>query len=492
MRLLETWVATPLAGAAGWTLLHSLWEGAIIAAALAAALVTVRSARARYAAACVAMLMMLGGFGLILVRMMPEASHGARPATTPTFPAWNVQTGIDAPGPSNPGLAAIAPWLALFWLVGVCIFYLGHAASWISVCRMRRRGVCFASEHWRKRMAGLSAQLRLSRPVRLLESCLVDAPMVLGHFRPIILMPIGLLAGLPAGQIEAILLHELAHIRRYDYLVNVLQRSVEGLLFYHPAVWWMSRVIRAERENCCDDVVVAMSGNAHEYAVALATLEQNRWSGREPAVAATGGNLVKRIRRLLYPQSPNGAWTPLFAAVILMTIAAVALAGWQAAPAQSSGAAQQQTERSGRSPYVNWLNEDVVYIIDDKERAAFEKLTTDEERNKFIEQFWLRRETRATSADKVKEEHYRRIAYANEHFRGPSGRSGWKTDRGHMYILYGPPDELESHPKAGAQTSYPFEAWKYRHVEGIGDDLFFKFIDPTGTGDYRLAPSNGR
>ena len=118
-------------------------------------------------------------------------------------------------------------------------------------------------------------------------------------------MPVGLLTGLPREQIEAILLHELAHIRRCDYLVNVLQRSVEGLLFYHPAVWWISRVIRAERENCCDDVVVATSGNAHEYAVALAALEENRWSGREPAVAATGGNLVKRIRRLLYPQRPQ-------------------------------------------------------------------------------------------------------------------------------------------------------------------------------------------
>ena len=422
MRLLETWVATPLAGAAGWTLMHSLWEGAIIAAALAVALGTVRSPRARYAAACAAMLIMLGGFGLTLVRMMPEARSG-RSAVAPAFPAWNVPTDVDAYGPSNPGLAAVAPWLAPFWLAGVCIFYLGHAVGWISVSRMRRRGVCCTADEWQKRLARLSAQLRLSRPVRLLESCLVNGPMVLGHFRPVILMPIGLLAGLPAGQIEAILLHELAHIRRYDYLVNVLQRLVEGLLFYHPAVWWMSRVIRTERENCCDDVVVAMSGDAQEYAVALATLEQNRWSGREPAVAATGGSLVKRIRRLLYPQSPNGVWTPLSAAVILMTIAALTLAGWQAAPAHQSSADGLQN-RTVKSPYVKWLNEDVVYIIDDKERAVFEKLTTEEERNKFIEQFWQRRETPGASADKVKEEHYHRIAHANRYFRTESGGPG--------------------------------------------------------------------
>jgi GWxTD domain-containing protein len=262
-------------------------------------------------------------------------------------------------------------------------------------------------------------------------------------------------------------------------------------MFYHPAIWWMSRVVRTERENCCDDVVVDMSGNAHEYAEALATLEQNRWSGREPAVAATGGSLVKRIRRLLYPQSPNGAWTPLFAAVILMAIAAVTLAGWQAAPAQQSAdAAQKQSERAV-TPYVKWLNEDVVYIIDDKERATFERLATDEERNKFIEQFWLRRVTPGSSDNKVKEEHYRRIAHANRYFRTASGGPGWQTDRGHMWIVYGPPDEIESHPSGETRTPYPFEDWKYYHVAGIGDNLFVKFVDRTRTGDFRVAPGNG-
>ena len=110
---------------------------------------------------------------------------------------------------------------------------------------------------WQERLDRLARALRLSRPVALLESCLAEVPVVIGYVRPVILMPVGLLAGLPAGQVESILLHELAHIRRHDYLVNLLQTSVEGLLFYHPAVWWISGVIRAERENCCDDLVVA-------------------------------------------------------------------------------------------------------------------------------------------------------------------------------------------------------------------------------------------
>src|SRR5260370_23839280 len=410
MRFVETWVHTPLAGAAGWTLLHSLWEGAIISAALAAVLLAMRSPRARYAAACVALLVMVAGFGLTFVRMMPEGAQAMQTVGTPAFPAWKVPTGMDAAGPSNSGLAAVLPWLASFWSAGVWIFYLWHVAGWISICRLRRRGVCCAPERWQRQFARMSARLRLSRPIRLLESCLVDVPMVLGHFRPVILMPIGLLAGLPAGQVEAILLHELAHIRRFDYLVNLLQRAAEGLLFYHPAVWWMSRGIRAERENCCDDVVVAMSGSAHEYAVALAALEESRVPGREPAVAVTGGNLMKRIRRLLDPKKPKGAWTPLFAGVIVMAIAALALtAALQAAPPQqSSPAAQRQTDRAETSPYVKWLNEDVVYIIADDERAAYQKLTTDPEREKFIEQFWLRRNPRpGTVENDFKKEHYR-------------------------------------------------------------------------------------
>jgi GWxTD domain-containing protein len=255
----------------------------------------------------------------------------------------------------------------------------------------------------------------------------------------------------------------------------------------------MSGVIRAERENCCDDVAVAMSGNAHEYAVALAALEQNRWSGREPAVAATGGNLVKRIRRLLYPKGPNGAWTPLFSAVILIITAAVALTAWQAEPPQqSSAAAQRKMDGAETSPYVKWMNEDVVYIITDDERAAFQKLTKDEERKKFIEQFWQRRDPASRGMPwPVMEEHYRRIKYANQRFRTVSGRPGWQTDRGHMYIVYGPPDELEDHPR-GPRMPYPFEVWKYWHVEGIGDNLFITFIDRTGTGDYHLAPGSAR
>jgi GWxTD domain-containing protein len=149
------------------------------------------------------------------------------------------------------------------------------------------------------------------------------------------------------------------------------------------------------------------------------------------------------------------------------------------------------------TPYRRWLNEDVAYIITDEERAAFKRLATDEEREQFIEQFWLRRDpTPDTVENEFKEEHYRRIAYANEHYA--SGIPGWKTDRGRMYITYGPADEIDSHPsggtyerppeEGGGETStFPFEQWRYRWIDGVGTNIIIEFVDPTMTGEYRMT-----
>src|SRR4051794_6248325 len=149
------------------------------------------------------------------------------------------------------------------------------------------------------------------------------------------------------------------------------------------------------------------------------------------------------------------------------------------------------------TPYRKWLNEDVAYIITDEERAAFKKLQTDEEREQFIEQFWLRRDPTPDSVEnEFKEEHYRRIAYANEHYA--SGIPGWKTDRGRIYITFGPADEIESHPSGGTYerppeegggttSTFPFETWRYRYIEDIGNDIIIEFVDPTMSGEYRMT-----
>jgi len=147
--------------------------------------------------------------------------------------------------------------------------------------------------------------------------------------------------------------------------------------------------------------------------------------------------------------------------------------------------------------YRQWLQEDVVYIISPEERNAFLQLDTNEEREQFIEQFWLRRSSNPDLPDNdFKEEHYRRIAYANEHYA--SGIPGWKTDRGRMYIMWGPPDEIDSHPTGGAYdrpmeegggstTTYPWETWRWRYLEGIGENIILEFVDPSGSGEYHLT-----
>jgi GWxTD domain-containing protein len=318
---------------------------------------------------------------------------------------------------------------------------------------------------------------------------------------------------------------------------------VESLLFYHPVVWWISGVIRAEREHCCDDLAVALSGDAHQYAVALAALEQCRWDASETALAATGGNLVKRIRRLLIPtEGPSSALTPFVSAGILMITLAVGLTAWQekAQPspfpvpeqrflAQNSTAQaepgqdalrrlQEQLDRlvgqlpatagvesliqrlhrvealqpvPGVSSYTKWLEEDVVYIIQPEERDAFQRLETDGERDEFINQFWQRRDpTPGTPENEFKDEHYRRIAYANLHFPTATGKAGWKTDRGRIYIRFGPPDEIDDHSTGDAAAAVPYVDWTYRSIQSSdinATNVKVEFVDPTGTHDFKMT-----
>ena len=196
--------------------------------------------------------------------------------------------------------------------------------------RMRSMLVRRAPPEWQETLRKLGAQIGLSRPVRLLVSALVQVPTVVGWLRPVVLVPVGALGGLPAEHLEALLLHELAHIRRHDYLVNILQSVAEALLFYHPAVWWVSGHIRAERELCCDDVAVSVTGDALTYARALAQLESYRPAHLSAALAANGGSLADRIARLLGQSRPavrTGLGPGVVTVAILLVAAAYGLFG---------------------------------------------------------------------------------------------------------------------------------------------------------------------
>src|ERR1700726_2509971 len=200
----------------------------------------------------------------------------------------------------------------------------------------------------------------------------------------------------------------------------------------------------------------------------------------------------------------------LFTSLSLLTLAmpVVRAQQEQPAPQQQDPTAHQNLDKAQKrrikktlkeldTPYKQWLNEDVVYIISPEERNAFLQLDTNEEREQFIEQFWLRRSSNPDLPENdFKEEHYRRIAYANEHYA--SGIPGWKTNRGRTYIIWGPADEVDSHPTGGtydrpmeegggSTTTYPWETWRYRYLEGIGENIIIEFVDPSGSGEYHLT-----
>lgn len=197
----------------------------------------------------------------------------------------------------------------------------------------------------------------------------------------------------------------------------------------------------------------------------------------------------------------------LFAGLFTFTIAIPPIPAQQAGGENPPPAPQKldkehkkklkRAEKELEGPYKQWLSEDVIYIISPEERSAFLQLETNEEREQFIEQFWLRRSSNPDLPDNdFKEEHYRRIAYANEHYA--SGIPGWKTDRGHMYIVWGPPDEVESHPTGGtydrpmeegggSTTTYPWEKWRWRYIADIGENVEMEFVDPSGSGEYHLT-----
>ena len=328
----------------GWTLVHFLWQGLSIAALYAAArraVARTSSPNARYLLACAALAAMMAAplvtWGLMRPSdASPEAAYRIRNApsaastadiaatTTATLPA-SVRATVSSMQP-----AQFLLWVVMVWLAGAVVFWARLAGGWVVAARMRSVLVRRAPPEWQEMLGKLGARIGLSRPVQLLVSALVQVPTVVGWLRPVVLVPVGALGGLPAEQLEALLLHELAHIRRHDYLVNILQSVAEALLFYHPAVWWVSGHIRAERELCCDDVAVSVSGDALTYARALAQLESYRPAHLSVAVAANGGSLSGRIARLLGQPRPSvrtGLGPGVLAVAILLVAAACGLFG---------------------------------------------------------------------------------------------------------------------------------------------------------------------
>lgn len=420
----------------GNAILDSFWWITVAAVMLAVCLRLLpgMTPSRRYFVASGFLLTALGAF-LSLLRFDDEAgSVLLPPLSTGPLPAALGGASFDSTDWAQP--------LAIAWLCGVILLSLRTFGGWVYLRLLIRRATPCA---WPS-LDPLARRIGVRRAVELRSSSRGDSPFTAGWRRPVIVVPLATIAGLPADQFEAILLHELAHIRRFDYVAEWGLQAMETLFFYHPAVWWMTAMVRRERERSCDDMAIAAGADRACYARALVGLEEMR----VPMLAngGAGSDLQGRVARILGERSRPAAWP----ALVLLALTVVA--------------------QQAKTPYERWVRDDAAYIIQSWERLAFELLKTDAEREAFIGQFWERRDpTPGTDINEMKEEHYRRIAYANERFWEKGKEAGWQTERGRTYILFGPPDEMETHPNEKR------EKWFYKSIAGVGTRVTIEFVN---------------
>jgi type II secretory pathway component GspD/PulD (secretin)/beta-lactamase regulating signal transducer with metallopeptidase domain len=348
MAALENILSPQIVQKLGWTLLHFVWQAGVVALLLAILLRALRKStpNIRYIVACAAM---------ALIILMPTITFNLLSAPEPASPVESIpisarvsaalQESYDADMPlgraaqymqtprytswqerADQVCAAVLPYLVAGWLVGVFGLSIWHLGGWAQLHRLKSRMVEDVNLFVHSTLQQLSGKLGVNKVVQVVKSALVEVPTVVGWIRPVVLLPASALTGLSSQQLEALLAHELAHIRRHDYLVNMLQTVVEILGFYHPAVWWLSNRIRLERENCCDDMAVSITGDARQYAKALAEMERIRSGEAELAIAASGGNLSRRISRLLgkdLAPKRRTSWAPAAVAAVLLIALAI-------------------------------------------------------------------------------------------------------------------------------------------------------------------------
>ena len=291
----------------GWSLLHFVWQGFALVAIASVAMTLFRRASVRYLIGVLTLLAMVASVAVTFVLLVNSQSalQATEAAATPVIVFAQKTFLMQAPQPLIAGAPAAKsfsaqalPLLVEFWLAGVVFFALRMAGGLIYLERLRRAASISVAPALLAKCRELQARLGLTRVIRFCECHWLDAPAVIGWFRPVVLLPVRALTGLTEDQIEAVIAHELAHIRRFDAFVNLFQVIAESLLFFHPAVWWLNKRVRIERENCCDDVAVAACGNHLGYARALTTMEEWRAT---PAlsIAANGSPLAARISRIL-------------------------------------------------------------------------------------------------------------------------------------------------------------------------------------------------
>lgn len=319
MSSLDAVLDTPFAYHLGWTLVHFLWQGVLVGIAYAVALrwMGETSSQMRYwlsigTLAVLAALPIYTFIHLTLtgasqpIAIVPQgAAAGAAVTVQTSLGAWLREL-----------LHPLIPWTVPAWCAGVALLGLRACAGWHKTRRLLRETSGPAPAAWQLVVERLANTIGMRIQVQVLISTQIDAPCVLGWLKPVILLPPSVLTGLSPLQLEMVLAHELAHIRRYDYLVNLLQVGVETLLFYHPVVRWVSRDVRRERELCCDDVAVKACGDALHYAHALADLEGLR-AAEAMTLGINGGELTLRVERLISPHHAQPLSAPRITSMML-------------------------------------------------------------------------------------------------------------------------------------------------------------------------------
>ena len=313
-------------------LLHFFWQGAALAALAYALMALCRSAATRYAVAVAAMILMVSApVGTFFV-LVAEKPAGTPPGARDTVVPSSAHTVSFAPGAaihestSHEATPAYFLWLVEAWFAGVMLLSLRSAGGFLAVERLRRKESTPLEKELLELCLCLQRRMGLKRVVRYCHCVHLDAPAVAGWIRPVVFLPMTALTGLSAAQLEAIIAHELAHIRRFDAFVNLFQIAVETLLFYHPAVWWLGRQIRAERENCCDDAAVALCGSPVNYAKALAHMAAWQVAPRL-AMAANHAPLAARVARLLGANESAGTFRRASLSAGALCLSAALLAG---------------------------------------------------------------------------------------------------------------------------------------------------------------------
>lgn len=302
-------------------LAHSLWQGTLIAILAFVVLSIFRSssARLRYAVSCCALLAVVVATVVTAVAVWPDMTGSAQQTSAVTDQpvsreiSRNVGASVGASNVSD-HVSPIHPWwsdpsvsrhIFVIWVAGVILFSIYHILGWHRARGFVRRGTSSVPPEWQTRFQKLQNEFGIRRLVSLLSSSLVKVPCVVGWMKPVILVPVSMFTSLDPSEIEMILVHELAHVRRYDVLINIMQTAMETLFFFNPAIWWISRRIRTEREDCCDDTAILTAGSRLRYARALTNLEELRVFQTSFGSALTGSPLKRRIRRIVSATKPR-------------------------------------------------------------------------------------------------------------------------------------------------------------------------------------------